>query len=100
MPSISPRPELTPVVRGILAAVRQRIRAYVWIEGVAMLAIVIGAAFWLGMALDWTFEPSPLVRKFGWALVAIAVLTVQYRYLLRRIFVPINDTTAAILLER
>ena len=33
MPDPTTNPGLTPAVRGALAAVRRRIRAYVWIEG-------------------------------------------------------------------
>ena len=79
---------------------RRRIRAYVWIEGVATLVVVVGIAFWLGMALDWMFEPSPTLRKCGGLVIGIAAIFVLYRYLLRRVFVPITDTSAALLLER
>src|SRR4051812_11363746 len=88
---------LTPAVRGTLAAVRQRIRAYVWIEGIAMLAIVLGLAFWLGMAADWLFEPSPAARKTTLIFLGCLALCVLYRYLFRRVFVPISDSTAAVL---
>src|SRR4051812_38730584 len=100
MPDPTINPGLTPALRSALAAVRRRIRAYVWIEGVATLVAVIGIAFWLGMALDWMFEPSRFLRKCGGLVIGVVTLFVLYRYLLRRVFVPISDTSAAILLER
>ena len=65
-----------------------------------MLVVVAGLAFWLGMAWDWLFEPSPGTRRIGLIVVGCLALYVFYRYLLRRVFVPISDTTAAVLLER
>jgi hypothetical protein len=96
----STKPELSPAVRGKLGAVRRRIRAYVWLEGIAILVALLGLAFWLGMGLDWLFEPSPQVRRVGLVVVGCAALYVVYRYLLRRAFVPVSDTAAALLLER
>lgn len=92
--------DVTPAVRSALDAVRRRIRAYVWIEGVAILVAVFGLAFWLGMALDWAFEPSPETRRMGIVAVGCVALFAAYRYLLRRVFVPISDSSAAVLLER
>jgi hypothetical protein len=100
MSSPNPTSNLTPAVRSALAAVRRRIRAYVVVEAVAKLIIVLGFAFWLGMAWDWAFEPSPAARRIGLAVIGAAALFVIYRYLLRRVFVRISDTTAAMLLER
>lgn len=92
--------ELPPAVRGTLNAVRRRLRAYVWVEGLALLFILLGAAFWIGLLWDWWFEPSPAARRVAMGIVAVAGLYVCYRYLLRRAFVPISNATAAILLER
>lgn len=92
--------ELPLAVRRMLDAVRRRIRAYVWLEGLATVIITLGVAFWLGIAADWLFEPSPAVRRVGLIAAAFIALYVCYRYLLRRIFVPISDTSAAVLLER
>jgi hypothetical protein len=69
-------------------------------EGLAVLVIALGLAFWLGMGWDWAFEPSPAARQFAIVLIACVVLYLTYRYLLRRIFVPISDSTLAVLLER
>jgi hypothetical protein len=52
------------------------------------------------MAGDWLFEPSPAARRIGLIAVGCAAFYIIYRYLLRRVFVPISDTTAAVLLER
>jgi hypothetical protein len=80
--------------------VRRRIRAYVWVHGLALLVVLLGAAFWLGLALDWLFEPTPHVRRAALVAVGCLVLYVADRYLLRRVFVAIQDASAAALLER
>jgi hypothetical protein len=100
MSTLEYKSELPPALRRVLADVRRRIRAYVWIEGLALLVAVVGVAFWLGLGLDWLFEPSPEVRRVALVAVGAVALYVVYRYLLRRVFVPIPDHSAAILLER
>src|SRR4029079_14268006 len=92
--------ELPQSVRRTLDAVRRRIRAYVWVQGSAAVVIAIGLAFWIGLGVDWFFEPSPTARRVGLIAAGCIVLYVCYRYLLRRAFVSIPDTTAAVLLER
>jgi hypothetical protein len=93
-------PELPLAVRRVLDAVRRRIRAYVWLEGLAILIVMLGIAFWLGLAADWSFEPSPAVRRSAIFVVGCLAAAVCYRYIIRRAFVPISDSSAAILLER
>src|SRR4029079_8835029 len=100
MSTTKTNPELPSAVRGALDSVRRRLRAYVWAEGVALLLVLMGAAFWVGLLLDWWFEPSPAVRRVGLAIVILAAVYIGYRYLLRRAFVSISDATAALLLER
>lgn len=100
MPKDIHQHELPPAVRRILDAVRRRIRAYVWLQGIALVVLVVGVAFWVGLALDRMFEPSPGVRQVGLVLIAIATLYVAYRYVLRRALVSISDSSAAALLER
>src|SRR5690349_17204856 len=84
----------------MLDAVRRRIRAYVWVQGLAITIIALGLIFWLGLATDWLLEPSPTIRRIGLIAAGCVACYICYRYLLRRIFVPISDTTAAVLLER
>lgn len=100
MPNTQNTPDLPNAVRQALDAVRRRIRTYVWFDGLAKLIVALGLAYWLGLALDWLFEPSPAVRRIALVAVAVFALYVLYRYLLRRAFVPISDTSAAVLLER
>lgn len=93
-------PALPDSVRRALAAVRRRIRVYVWLEGLAIVVATLGIAFWAGLAIDWLFEPSPNARRVAIIVVGCIAGVVCYRYLLRRAFVRISDATAAVLLER
>src|SRR5689334_9419427 len=100
MPAPNQNAEMPPAVRRTLDDVRRRIRAYVWLEGLAILVILIGAAFWIGLALDWFFEPSPWLRQIALGLFAAVAVFVGYRYLFRRAFSRISDRSLAVLLER
>ncbi len=91
---------LPPAIRNVLNTVRRRIRTYVWLQGVAAILIFAGLAFWALLGLDRFFEPSPAIRKFGLVITAVAGCYVAWRYLLRRMAVPISDSSAAVLLER
>lgn len=92
--------ELPDAVRQMLHQVRQRVRAYVWIEGLASLVILLGICFWVGLLFDWLLEPSPAVRRVANCVVVAASVFVLYRHLLRRAFVPLPDASLAVLLER
>jgi hypothetical protein len=94
------QPELPPAIRRLLDVVRRRIRAYVWIEGLALVAVLLGVAFWVGLAADWTFEPSVDGRRLALLALGALLLLVVYHVLLRRLFVPIADSSLAVLLER
>jgi hypothetical protein len=94
------QPNLPPAIRRILDVLRRRIRTYVWIQALAIILALFGLAFWVGLAADWTFEPSSDVRRIALFVLGAALLFVTYRYLLRRIFVPISDASLAVLLER
>lgn len=94
------QPDVPPIIERKLAQVRRGIRTYVWLEGLAALVILLAVAFWVGMLVDWLFEPSPNVRLAGMIAVGIVGLWVAYRYLLRRAFVRLPDASLAVLLER
>ena len=79
---------------------RWLVRLYVGLEGLAAVALVLGLAFWVGLALDWTFEPSR-----GWRIlvslgVMLATSYVALRYLFSRAAARLPNTSLALLLER
>jgi hypothetical protein len=94
------RPTLAPAVETLLATLRRRIRQYIWLEGCAAAVAWLGAAFWLTLAADWFFEPSPVVRAVMLAAVVAVLAAVIIRLIGRRIFVRITDANAAMVLER
>jgi hypothetical protein len=100
MSTVATQNAVPPALRRLLDAVRTRLRAYVWVEGLAIVVVLLGAAFWLGLALDWSFEPSSNIRLVALIVVGGAALWACYRYLLRRAFAPISDSSLALLLER
>ena len=69
-------------------------------KALAAIAIALAVAFWVGLLLDWLFEPPPSVRLAGMVLAAAAVLWIAYRFLLRRAFVRLNDASMAMVMER
>ncbi len=79
---------------------RWLVRLYVCLDGLAAIVLVFGAAFWLGLGIDWTFEPSPLVRGVLWGATALAASYVAARYLLGPLSVKLSNTNIALLLER
>ena len=106
MAATAPSLPLAPHVRSMLAALRRRIRCYVWLEGTALCLAWLGFTFWLGLAVD--FLPvlvgsSELPRAARATLLVVMALVVTYlfyRWVLRRVFVPLGDRSMAVLLER
>lgn len=95
LPFEAPRPVARKVSR-----LRLLVRAYVLLEGLAAAAAVAGAAFWLGLGIDWLFEPASALRVVMWALVAAALAVVAWRYLGRRLFASLRSDSLALLVER
>ena len=93
-------------VRRMLGALRWRIRAYVWLEGLALALIWLGATFWIGLMLDylpilfWASEIPLAGRMIGLAITALVLGWILYRWILRRAFAPLPDASMALLLER
>ena len=104
-PPIPARP-ISPQIRSLLDSLRFRIRAYIWIEGLALLCAVVGALFWGALLLDYgpvLFGASemPQAARFV-VLLGIAAVGcfVIYWWILRRAFVDMSDRSMAILIER
>jgi hypothetical protein len=91
---------LAPRIASLLAGLRLRIRGYVWSEGLAAVVMVLGLAFWSSLVFDWLFEPPWQFRALMVAVVAALVGYVIDRFILRRVFRPIDDKNLAVLLER
>lgn len=92
--------QLDPRIQTTLAALRRRVRCYIWVQGLAAIVAALGVVFWLSLTADWFFEPSLWVRKFLLVAIGLVVATVVYRFLGRRVFVPLADRSMAILMER
>ena len=95
LPIERPRP-----VRRMIRRLRAMLHLYVLAEGVAAVLLVLGGAFWLALGIDWSYEPSSLVRGVMWCFVMAAVGWFGYRYLLSRVLVSVSDSQLALLLER
>src|SRR5262245_853174 len=100
MATVTTQHEIPRIIRQKLGQVRRGIRAYVWLEGVATVVALFAAAFWIGLLLDWLFEPPPALRVFAIAIVAAFVAWAAFRLILQRGFARLPDRTLAVLLER
>src|SRR5262249_37777734 len=87
-------------IDSLLARLRRRIRAYVWMDGLAVSLVVVAASFWLSLAIDWTFEPPKALRIALLVVVAAAVCWVIVRLIFERLLVRLSDKNLALLVER
>jgi hypothetical protein len=87
-------------IRDLLAGLRRKIRSYVWLQGIALAGAWLAASFWITLTLDWLIEPPPAFRAVLLVGVTAVLLWLVYRYILARAFVPMGDTSMAVLLER
>lgn len=106
MEKVATSTRLAPEIRRKLAALRWRIRGYVWLQGLSIAVIWLTATFWVGIALDYLpvmlgASEMPLVAR-GCLLAAIAIVLayILYRWIGRRIWVRLADRSMALLLER
>jgi hypothetical protein len=91
---------LPAAIDSLLDGLRRRVRAYAALEGLAVAVIWLAAAFWVGLLLDWLWEPDWGVRVCGWAIVAVGLVVIMYCLILRRAARPLSDANMAVLLER
>ena len=84
----------------MLAAVRRRARAWIWIESLARLAVAAAAAFWVSLAFDWSVEPPAWVRAVLAAVAACGLAWIVLRQLVGRLAVPLADEALAVIVER
>ena len=100
------RPHPARPIRSALAALRTRLRLYVVTEGIALAVVWLGFAFLAGFALDYlpillgANEMPRAARLLLLLLIVGGVLYVVFRWILRRIVVPLSDASMALLIER
>jgi len=87
-------------IRSRLGELRARIRWYVFWQGLTVTLACLGAAFWASLVLDWFFEPPAEFRMFLLAAVILGCLAVLMNWVVRRLMVPLGDSSMALLLER
>lgn len=97
---------LSPPIHSLLSRLRSRIRAYVLFEGIAIAIIWLILMFWIALALDYLpvlfgfSELSQIARAIILGITAVLIGWVLYRFVLRRIFVRMQDRSMALLVER
>ena len=98
--------QLTTRITDLLESVRQRIRRYVWIEGIAVAIAWVVGIYWIAFALDYlpvrlgANEMPATARMTLLVISALALLYVLYRWILRRAWAQLQDRSIALLIER
>ena len=103
---MSQSPVLESNLITLLESLRQRIRRYVVWDSVLTIAVVLLAAFWIGLALDYGpvflggTEMPRLARGILLLLVGILVVGIVAKLLIGRLRRPLPDDSLALLVER
>lgn len=101
-----PKPQISAEIVRLLSALRWRIRTYVWIEGISVAIVWVGLTFWAGLAIDYlpvllgASEMPWGARAILLGFIAIVLAWILYRWVLRRTFVRMPNSSMAMLLER
>lgn len=97
---------LSSEFRDVLSRLRQKIRTYVWVEGIAVAVTWVLLTFWLALALDYLPVLFGMRELPWWPRAAILVAVggvlgwILYRWILLRAFVRFRDSSLALLIER
>jgi hypothetical protein len=87
-------------LRRLLAAVRREARAWIWIESLALVAVVAAAAAAGLLAIDWLLEPPAWARGVASAAAAGVLVWLLATRLLGRLAAPLADADLARAVER
>src|SRR5262245_21610887 len=96
----SHRSTVRPEVLDVLGRLRGRIRRYVALEGTAIVLVVVGAAFWVSLAIDYWFELTSPARAFLLAVVMAGVAVAFVWYFALRVLRGLRHRGLALVLER
>ncbi len=97
---------IAPEVATVLSRIRRRIRTLVVLEGLAVALIWLVVMFWIALALDYLpvrFGLNELSRTARIILLGVtgaATAWLIWRFILKRVFASLKDTSIALLLER
>lgn len=97
---------LAAEVQSVLAGLRWRIQAYVWLEGLSLAVIWLAGTFWIALALDYlpvlvgASEMPQWTRAILLLVMAGGFGYILYRWVFERVAVPLSDRSMAMLLER
>jgi len=106
MASQTKTPSLASNLQSLLGGLRWRIRAYMWLEGIAMVALWLFATFWVALGFDYLFvwlgasELPWQARAVVLAGIVLVAGYILYRWIFRRVFVEMRDHSMAVVLER
>lgn len=92
-------PSAAPLV-ALLAAIRRQARAWIWLESLALAAVVAAASVWIAVAIDRLVEPPAAVRGVMLVAAGAAVAWVLATRLTARLAVPLSDEALALVVER
>ncbi len=85
---------------------RNQIRRYVWIEGIAIAILWLCLTFWIGLAIDYlpvrmgSSEMPRGARAVLLAIISAMLMFILYRYVWRRVHARLQPANLAVLIER
>jgi len=83
-----------------LGKLRWLIRAYFACRGLAIVLAAAVVVFWVSLLLDWIFEPPRPARVVLLGVAGVVIFLVFVRRVLIPLFIPLSDSSMALLLER
>jgi hypothetical protein len=98
--AVSDKSSVGPEVLGVLRQLRFRIQRYVALEGVALVLVVAGVAFWISLGVDYWLELSVSLRRFLLTLTIGTVVAALLWYLVLRLVRDFRSRELALILER
>lgn len=100
MPAASPTAASAAPIFRLLARIRRRAWASIWIDSLAVVILAAVATAGLLLALDWLLEPPAWARAIALAGVAGLLLWLVIVRLFGRLATPLPDASLALAVER